>query len=148
MNIFTTPQYLINQYAVPRAVKLSIAICALALTACSSASYGGDDTSSAPTSAVDAPLDADCPSICEATKDCPDANPTPEMTDCEAYCADLADYNELSNCTNVFDDMLDCHAEVTDICGACNAEKGEWMQCVNAGPNGSDPAGGTAGGTG
>lgn len=134
-----TPPSSVSFSAMGPVLKLSVAISALMTIACSSATYVDEDLPAVMPSLDDSAVVADCPSVCEASKDCPGASPTPSTVGCERYCEDLAEYNELSNCSSEFDALLVCHANATDICGSCNLEKGAWVQCTAAGPQASPP---------
>jgi len=72
----------------------------------------------------------DCRSICDEAMDCEGA----EQADCAGLCQDAEDQADRAGCRSEFDDLIDCDADLPDICNpssdACGAESAAFTQCM------------------
>jgi hypothetical protein len=76
---------------------------------------------------------ADCESLCEDRKECPDATPDEVARDCENSCESEERTEERFGCRSQSDDLVDCIASLEELCDpppdACAAEQSALYQC-------------------
>ncbi len=76
---------------------------------------------------------ANCESVCEDRKQCPDASPDERTRDCDKSCGDDTARADRFGCTSQNADLVDCFAKLNDLCdpapSACSGEQARLYQC-------------------
>ena len=101
-----------------------ITVSALLATSCFEASGDDDDASQGDI--------ARCRAICQASKECPLADPD---RDCTTYCYELDRIIVAGACRTRFKTLLDCDEALEDVCTEavdCSGEFGDYVSCIDA----------------